>query len=122
MSEDAPRSADEIPRRGEVWLATLDPTRGREQRGTRPVLVLSVDRFNEGPADLAIVLPFTSRDRGIPTHVPVRPPEAGVDRPSYVLCEAIRTLSRRRFHKRWGRVGEDTLLRVESVTRILLGL
>lgn len=122
MSEDRPRTADEGPRRGEVWLATLDPTRGREQRGTRPVLVLSADLFNEGPAELAIVLPLTSRDRGIPNHVPVRPPEAGVDRPSYVLCEAIRSLSLKRFHKRWGRVGEDTLARVETVTRILLGL
>jgi mRNA interferase MazF len=48
------------PRRGEIWLAGLRPTRGREQSGRRPVLVLSVDFFNAGPADLVVVLPLTS--------------------------------------------------------------
>jgi mRNA interferase MazF len=42
------------PRRGEIWLADLRPTHGREQAGRRPVLVLSVDSFNSGPADLVI--------------------------------------------------------------------
>ena len=45
------------PRRGEIWLADLHPTRGREQTGRRPVLVLSVDFFNAGPADLILSYP-----------------------------------------------------------------
>ena len=48
-----------IPARGEIWLADLAPTRGREQSGLRPVLILSIDDFNEGPADLVIVVPKT---------------------------------------------------------------
>ena len=47
------------PRRGEIWLADLRPTRGREQTGRWPVLVLSVDFFNSGSADLIVVLPLT---------------------------------------------------------------
>jgi mRNA interferase MazF len=43
-------------RRGEIWLADLRPTRGREQIGRRPVLVLSIDFFHSGPADLIVVL------------------------------------------------------------------
>jgi mRNA interferase MazF len=40
------------PNRGEVWLVDLNPIRGREQAGRRPALVVSVDEFNNGPADL----------------------------------------------------------------------
>jgi len=36
------------PHRGEIWLADLRPTRGREQTGCRPVLILSVDFYNAG--------------------------------------------------------------------------
>ncbi|HYN21742.1 MAG TPA: type II toxin-antitoxin system PemK/MazF family toxin, partial [Thermoanaerobaculia bacterium] len=48
------------PGRGEVWLASLDPVRGHEQAGTRPVLIVSEDLFNRGPAELIIALPVTS--------------------------------------------------------------
>ena len=41
------------PVRGEVWLADLNPTRGHEQARRRPVLVVSDDLFNRGPAGLA---------------------------------------------------------------------
>ena len=51
------------PGRGEVWLADLYPTRGHEQAGRRPVLVVSEDLFNRGPAGLVIVLPTTSTVR-----------------------------------------------------------
>ena len=47
------------PPRGEVWLADLDPTRDREQAGRRPVLIVSEDLFNHGPADLVIICPLT---------------------------------------------------------------
>src|SRR6266478_3129255 len=59
------------PHRGEIWLADLRPTRGWEQTGRRPVLVLSVDFFNAGPAELVVVLPLTSTKRDIPLHVNV---------------------------------------------------
>lgn len=44
-----------MPSRGEVWMVDLGPTQGREQDGTRSALVPSVDRFNQGPAELAVV-------------------------------------------------------------------
>jgi mRNA interferase MazF len=46
------------PCRGEVWLADLGTGRGREQSGQRPALVLSIDRFNAGPAELLMVVPL----------------------------------------------------------------
>lgn len=73
------------PRRGEVWFADLNPARGHEQRGTRPVLVFSVDAFNAGPSELVSVLPVTSTIRSVPTHVLVQPSEGGLDVPSSIL-------------------------------------
>ena len=110
------------PRRGEIWLVDLDPTRSHEQAGQRPALVLSVDEFNRGPADLVIVIPLTSRIRGIPSHVRIDPPEGGLSRPSVALCEAVRSISKTRLVQPWGRVSAATLARVEDCIRILTGL
>ena len=66
------------PSRGEVWLVDLNPTRGHEQAGLRPGLVVSTDAFNHGPAELVVILPLTTRARGIPLHVAVNPPEGEV--------------------------------------------
>ena len=57
------------PLRGEVWLVDLNPTRGREQAGKRPVLVVSTNGFNKSPADLVVIAPITSKDKSIPWHV-----------------------------------------------------
>lgn len=110
------------PERGEVWLADLNPTRGREQAGMRPVLVISHDVFNAGPADLVVVLPITSTYRGIPTHVPVQPPEGGLHAESYILTEAVRSISKSRLVRRWGKTGRRTLDQVADRLRILMDL
>lgn len=110
------------PNRGEVWLADLNPTRGHEQAGQRPVLVVSVDPFNHGPAGLVIVVPLTSKDRGIPTHVPLRPPEGGLAVPSVLLCDAVRSISRERLTKKLGAVSPDTVAEVDMRLRLLMGL
>ncbi len=108
--------------RGEIWLADLNPTRGHEQAGRRPVAVISEDRLNNGPAGLVVVLPVTSTIRPIPSHVVVAPPEGGLQVPSAVICEAIRSISTDRLVERWGRLGLKSLARIEDVLRILLRL
>ena len=110
------------PLRGEVWLADLDPTRGREQAGKRPVLVVSDDLFNRGPAGLVIVLPITSTIRPIPTHVPLDPPEGGLKIKSSILCDAVRSISKDRVVVCWGGVQASTLAAVSDRLRILLRL
>lgn len=110
------------PARGDIWLADLNPTRGREQRGHRPVLVVSEDIFNQGPAELAIVIPLTSTDRKIPSHVSVIPPEGGLKNTSFILCEAVRSISKERLVRRLGSVSPVTLFEVEDRLRILMGL
>jgi mRNA interferase MazF len=110
------------PARGEVWLADLNPTRGHKLAGRRPVLVVSEDLFNRGPAGLVIVLPMTATLRGVPSHVPVDPPEGGVSRRTAVLCEAIRSVSVERLVAPWGTVGRGTMAAVEDRLRILMRL
>ena len=110
------------PGRGDVWSINLDPTIGRGQAGTRPALVLSVDKFNQGPADLVIVLPITSQDKKQPIHVPVRPPEGGLAALSFIKCEDIRSISKQRLKRFYGTLSARTMAEVERRIRILLNL
>lgn len=111
------------PGRGEVWLVDLDPAVGREQAGERPVVVVSADRFNRGPAGLVIVAPMTTRDRRLPLHVAVDPPEGGVRRRSFVKCEDVRSISKDRLSgTRWGALSARTMAKIEDLLRILLDL
>jgi mRNA interferase MazF len=111
------------PARGEIWLADLNPTRGHEQAGRRPVLVVSTDVFNQGPAGLVFVLPLTRTDRHIPLHIAVDPPEGGLTARSYILCDAIRSIAKERLSENpWGQLRPQTMQKVEDTLRILLDL
>lgn len=110
------------PDRGDVWLVDLNPVRGHEQAGTRPALVISVDLFNHGPAGLAVVLPITSKDKGVPFHVAINPPQGGLRMRSFIKCEDIRSISKDRLVQRLGYVPRKTLLAAHERLRILLDL
>lgn len=112
-----------VPRRGEVWVAELDPTRGHEQAGTRPVLIISVNSFNTSPAKLVYVAPITRTNRGVPLHVAVAPPEGGLRAPSVILCDAVRSMSLDRLTQGpWGVVDAATMATVEDRLRTVFGL
>lgn len=110
------------PARGEIWSVDLSPVLGHEQGGRRPALVISVDPFNAGPADLVVVLPFTHKAKGIPFHIEVHPPEGGLTEISYIKCEDVRSISKERLRDRWGVTSVETLHQVEDRLRILLAL
>ncbi len=110
------------PSRGDIWLADLSPVRGHEQVGKRPVLIISVDPFNSGRADLVVAIPITSTLRPIPFHVVVHPPEGGLTNPSALLCEALRSISKDRLLIHWGSITPATMTQVEDRLRILMGL
>ena len=112
----------QAPSRGEVWDFDLGPAMGREQAGTRPALVLSADIFNEGLADLVVVIPVTRTERRVRWHVPVEPPEGGFMAQSFIQCENVRSVSKQRIKRLRGRVAESTIRQVEDRLRILLGL
>ncbi len=110
------------PARGEVWRVDLNPTRGHEQAGVWPALIVSVDLFNRGPVGLVVLLPLTTTARGVPLHVAVNPPEGGLRQRSFVKCEDIRSVSTARLIDCWGQLAPATMALVEDRLRILLGL
>lgn len=110
------------PSRGQVWRANLSPTKGHETRGTRPCLIITVDQFNHGPADLIVVLPLTTRDKGIPFHVLVNPPEGGLSEQSFIKSEEIRCISKQRLVEYMGDIAAPTMEEVSDYVRILLAL
>ena len=99
--------------RGDIWLAALDPVRGREQAGTRPVVIVSADEFNSCPAGLVIVVPFTKRERGVSSHVRVDATEAGLKHESFSTCEQMRSISKKRLLKRMGNLGDKAMSQLE---------
>lgn len=110
------------PYRGEIWTADLNPIRGHEQAGIRPCLVISVDLFNHGPAGLVVVLPVTTKNKGIPFHVEVAPPEGGLKETSFIKCEDIRSLSPDRLIACSGSISADIISKVEDRLKILLDM
>lgn len=109
--------------RSEVWLVDLNPPwQGKEIHGERPALVISVDEINNCPADLVIILPITTTDRKIPSHIKVAPPEGGLRKASFIKCDQIRTISKNRFIKKLGTVSDGVLVQIEEVLRTILSL
>ena len=77
-------------KRGDIYLVSLDPTEGREQRGSRPVLVVSPDEFNEA-TKLPVICPITSGGdfaRRIGFAVPV----TGIKTTGVVRCDQPRVI------------------------------
>ena len=101
--------------RGDLYWADLEPVRGREQAGHRPVLVLSRELFNERSGTI-IAMAVTSQPQsaGFPLTSPL--PESLLPKPSWVKISQIRTLSTERLGKKLGRLPEA------EVDRVLEGL
>jgi mRNA interferase MazF len=112
----------EPPRRGEVFLADLEPVVGSEQNGRRPFLVLSIRQMNAAPAGLAIGLPLTTTDGSSKLHVRIDPAESGLSRVSYAMPEMVRSVSTLRFRKQVGRVPIETVETASARASVLLGL
>ena len=97
--------------RGDILWADIDPSRGREQRGRRPVLVISHDVFNERSGTvIAMAIASQAQVAGFPLTVEI----AGGPLPkrSWVKVSQVRTLSVERLGKRIGRLSPEEMLRV----------
>jgi mRNA interferase MazF len=110
--------------RGDIWFADLDPVRGSEQAGTRPVLIISSDRYQRAQNRLVVVLAMTSKIRSYPFHLEVQPEETGLAKVGAIMCDQVRIISTERLigSKPAGRVVENTLDRVEVLIHRLFEL
>lgn len=109
------------PRAGEVWIAYLDPAVGHEQRGNRPVVVVSANWFNDTTGGtLVMAVPITTTRKPYLTRIPIHVPEANLTRESWAMCEQARTLSSERFKRKRGDVSDETLIAIRTVIARML--
>jgi mRNA interferase MazF len=101
--------------RGEIRWADLNPVRGREQAGQRPVLILSHDVFNERSGTV-IAVAMTSQEPRAGFPLTVESKATGLTKRSWVKISQIRTLSVDRIGRRIAYASE------EELARVLLGL
>ncbi len=107
-----------------VFLASLDPTKGSEQAGKRPVLVISRERINQL---LPVVIPLTSRKSekriAYPNEVLLPAGTAGLRVDSIALCYQIRTLDTSRLGGQMGELTEpEVRQRIRQAIRFQLDL
>lgn len=122
--EDANHLGDPLfPQRGDLYYVDLNPTIGSEQGGRRPVLVIQNDVGNQY-SPVLIVAALTSRHsaRPRPTDVLIQPGACGLELPSRVLLNQIRTVDKRRVGRYVGRLEPAEMARIDEAIKISLGL
>lgn len=113
------------PKRGEIWWIDWHPSRGSEQRGRRPSLIVQADAANDNPRyRLTIAAAVTTRKRPeVMTRVRIDPTtENGLQQTSYVMCEQILTIDRDRLDIRIGSVTDIEMEAVDDALLIALGI
>lgn len=110
-------------KRGDLFYVNLDPTKGSEQAGTRPVLVIQNDIGN-AYAPTVIIAPLTTTrfSKSYPTNVLVPQGTAGLREDSTVLLSQIRTVDKRRLERRLGHLPSALMHQVDDAIKISLGL
>ena len=111
------------PRRGEVYLVSLDPTVGAEIRKTRPAVVVQNNPANRR-SPITIVAAVTSQfeEPLYPTEVPVRAPEGGLTGDSVLLLNQIRYVDKGRLVRRLGALKTETMKEIDRALLLSLGL
>lgn len=99
-----------VPKRGDVYLTSLDPTRGREIRKTRPCVVVSPDELNEHLSTL-LVAPMTTGGHSYPFRIACRFKK----KDGFVVLDQLRTVDLDRLVRRLGRLSPQTLSKVLGV-------
>ncbi len=112
----------DFPNRGEIWLVDWSPSRGSEQKGIRPSLILQSDKGNSNKNyPNTIVLTISTKGKNIPFHIKLIPDKInGLKEISYIKCEQILTISKKRLVKKVGAIGEDILDEIEKSVKLVL--
>jgi mRNA interferase MazF len=107
-----------------VYAALLDPIKGSEQAGTRPVIVVSRDAINRN-SSVVVCVPCTDAEncsKIYPSQALLKKGIAGLALDSVVLCEQIRAISVQRLGKHIGKVDRETMRGIDERIKIALNL
>lgn len=116
------KSGKEYPKRGEIYIADLDPAFGKEIHKKRPVLVISDNAFNQATPH-AVVVPSSSVVPTIlsPGIITIDKPK-GFDKQSVLIPLYIRSIDQDRLIKRIGKISKKKMLEVEEAVKLVLGM
>ena len=109
--------------RGEIWLATLDPVRGSEQAGTRPVLIFQNNLISKFTTTV-LTIPLTTnlRRAALPSCIAISKGDGGLTGDSVLLCHQLRVIDKTRLLKKLGTVNQQTLAAVENCVMFTTGI
>src|SRR3989339_1938079 len=109
--------------RGNILLANLEPIKGCEQGGIRPVLVLQNNFYNKY-SPVVIVAAITSKEfsKEFPTNVFLLKQESKLDKDSTILLNQIRTIEKQRIIKKISSLDISSMKKVDMALKISLGL
>jgi mRNA interferase MazF len=109
-------------KRGEMYYADLDPAIGSEQSGFRPVLIIQNDTGNRhSPTVVIAAITGKPKKTNMPTHYMI-PVESGLEAPSVVLLEQVRTIDKCRLEQYIGHLDESTMKGIDQAIAVSLGL
>ena len=113
-------------KRGDVYWADLAPRSGSEQKGRRPVVVISHDAFNQTPGWRSIiVVPLSTSAAQVgrgPSAVLLRQGAAGLGKDSVALCHQVTTLDRSKLTQRIGELNSIELSQIEDGLKAAMDL
>lgn len=83
---------------GDIWYVNFSPAEGHEQQGLRPALIVSRNTLNR--TGMCMVVPGTTKYKRRPARVALPAGEGGVAEPTYLICDQLRTVDKKRL-VRW---------------------
>jgi len=96
-------------KQAEIWYADLNPVKGSEQKGYRPVVIISGNLLNKY-LNIVIVCPLTTKIKNYKGNPVLNPDEKnGLKKPSEILIFHIRSISKGRLVKKIGKITEEEL-------------
>lgn len=112
-----------IIKRGDILLANLEPIKGSEQGGIRPVLIIQNNISNKH-SPVTIIAAITSKlfDKEYPTNVFVSRADSRLDKDSTILLNQIRTIDKSRITRKIGALATEIMGKVDLAIKISLGL
>jgi mRNA interferase MazF len=110
-------------KRGEIWLAGLDPTKGSEQAGTRPIIVFQNELISKYTITV-IAIPLTTnlKRASLPTCVLIPKSDKSVKNDSVALCHQMRVLDKTRLIHKIGEIESEILENIDKCVMFTLGI
>jgi len=110
------------PKRGEIWMVSLEPVKGHEIGKTRPAVIISNNKNNEYSSTVTLI-PITSSVKKVyPFEVFIQKTETGLPVDSKIKCNQIRTVDMVRLLKCTGQITEEILRKIEQALLIHIGI